>query len=164
MESTNIPDMDKMVAQYGDSLLRMSFLYLKDFHLAQDAVQDTFLKIYKSYGSFKGYSSEKTWIIRININVCKNYMRINWWNKTDGIEILENIVSDKSNTDDYMLMETIMKLSKKYREVILLYYYQELKIREIAQVLHIPEASISTRLKRAREKLKIEIKEEFFNE
>ena len=66
--------MDRIVQQYGDALMRMCFLYLKDVHLAQDAVQDTWLKVYRNYDKFDANSSEKTWIMRIAINVCKDYL------------------------------------------------------------------------------------------
>jgi RNA polymerase sigma-70 factor (ECF subfamily) len=161
-----IPDMNKLVEEYGDSLLRMCFLYLKDIHLAEDAVQDTFIKVSKSYINFKGDSEEKTWVMRIAINVCKNYLRSSWWKRIDKAAVLENITVSKSTDslqDEALLLE-IMKLSQKYKEVILLFYYQDLKIREIAEVLNIPEATISVRLMRAREILKIKLKGWYYDE
>ena len=59
-----IPDISKLIAEYGDSILRMCFLYLKDIHLAEDAVQHTFIKVYKNHSKFKRDSAEKTWIMR----------------------------------------------------------------------------------------------------
>ncbi|MBU3129106.1 sigma-70 family RNA polymerase sigma factor [Clostridium tagluense] len=155
-----IPDMTNLISEYGDSLLRMCFIYLKDIHLAEDAVQDTFIKVYKSYSKFKGHSEEKTWIMRIAINVCKNYLRSSWWKRINETVNLDNIPAstiDGSTQDDALLLE-IMKLSPKYKEVILLFYYQDMKIREISEVLQTPESTISVRLKRAREKLKIKLK------
>lgn len=161
-----IPDMNRLIEEYGDSLLRMCFLYLKDTYLAEDAVQDTFIKIHKNYPKFKGDSQEKTWIMRIAINVCKNYLRSSWWKRIDETMILDNIPS--SNSDDTLQDETllleIMKLSSKYKEVILLFYYQDMKIREIAEVLNTPEATISVRLKRAREILKMRLKGWYYDE
>ncbi|MCB2297982.1 sigma-70 family RNA polymerase sigma factor [Clostridium tagluense] len=155
-----IPDMSNLISEYGDSLLRMCFIYLKDIHLAEDAVQDTFIKVYKSYSKFKGHSEERTWIMRIAINVCKNYLRSSWWKRINETVNLDNIPAstiDGSTQDDALLLE-IMKLSPKYKEVILLFYYQDMKIREISEVLQTPESTISVRLKRAREKLKIKLK------
>ena len=155
-----IPNMSNLITEYGDSLLRICFLYLKDIHLAEDAVQDTFIKVYKSYSRFKGDSEEKTWIMRIAINVCKNYLRSSWWKHINETVNLDNIPSsniDDSSQDDALLLE-IMKLSPKYKEVILLFYYQNMKIREISEVLQTPESTVSIRLKRAQEKLKTELK------
>lgn len=158
------PDIRRIIADYGDALLRMCFLYLKDIRLAEDAVQDTLIKVYKNHSQFEGYSSEKTWIMRIAINVCKNYLRSSWWRRIDASAILNNIPAVVSERSDDALISEIMKLSSKYKEVILLYYYQDMKIREIAETLQIPEATVSVRLKRAREKLKTQLKGWDYNE
>lgn len=166
LEEVNIRD---LIDEYGNSIFRMCFLYLKDFHLAEDAVQETFIKVYKNHSSFKGDSSEKTWVIRIAINVCKNYLRGSWWKRIDesavleSVPVKENFDDEKSELAENLILE-VMKLNTKYKEVILLYYYQELKVREIAEVLLIPEATVSTRLKRAKDKLRINLEGDFFNE
>lgn len=147
-------EMRRLMQQYGDSLLRICFVYLKDIQLAEDAVQDTFLKVYRSSGEFRGESHEKTWITRIAINTCKSYLRTCWLRKVSVEDALESVpVSDPDSTDDTLVCE-IMKLSPKYKEVILLYYYQEMKTTEISEALGIPASTVSVRLKRAREILK----------
>ena len=60
--------LERLMKEYGDTLLRMRYLYLKDYYLAQDAVQETFLKAMKAYGSFEHKASEKTWLTRIAVN------------------------------------------------------------------------------------------------
>ncbi|GAA0404948.1 sigma-70 family RNA polymerase sigma factor [Paenibacillus motobuensis] len=152
------PDIERLIEEYGDSLLRMCLLYLKDLSLAEDAVQDTFVKVYQRYSQFQGKSSEKTWIMRIAINVCKNIQRSSWWRRIDYSFTLEQIPAKTHDRQDDALLSQIMKLSPKYKEVILLYYYQDMKIREIAEALQVPESTISVRLKRAREKLKFNLK------
>ncbi len=161
-----IPDMNNLVDEYGDSLLRMCFLYLKDIHLAEDAVQDTFIKVYKNYTNFKGDSEEKTWVIRIAINICKNYLRSSWWKRIDEAAVLESITASNSTDtlEDEALLLEIMKLSPKYKEVILLFYYQDMKIREISETLSIHEATVSVRLMRAREILKAKLKGWYYDE
>ncbi|QOR34877.1 sigma-70 family RNA polymerase sigma factor [Clostridium sp. 'deep sea'] len=157
-------EINRLITTYGNSILRMCFIYLKDIHLAEDALQDTYIKVYKNYSSFKGNSSEKTWIMRIAINVCKNYLRSSWWKRKNEEVSLESITATENMEENDDLVLEIMKLSYKYKEVILLYYYQELKIREIAKVLNIPESTVSIRLKRAREKLKISLEDNRYNE
>ena len=161
-----MPDLEHLVEQYGDSLLRMCFLYLKDIQLAEDAVQETFIKVYKNYSHFKGNSEEKTWITKIAINVCKNYLRSSWWKHIDASAVLNNIPSSRIEADqqDDTLLAEIMKLSPKYREVILLYYYQDIKVRDIAKILDTPETTISVRLRRARGKLKLKMKGWYYDE
>ena len=70
---------ERLIMEYGDAILRMCYLYLKDYHLAEDAAQETFIKAMKHYESFHQKSSEKTWLTRIAINCCKNMMRMNWF-------------------------------------------------------------------------------------
>lgn len=152
----NSNELERIIAQYGDSMLRTAFLYLSDQYLAQDAVQDTLIKIYKSYDGFEQRSSEKTWVMRILINTCKNYRRTNWFKRVDVKESLEEVV-DKDNSAGSGFDETleeVMKMPPKYKEVILLFYYQEMKIKEIAKALDCPEATVATRLKRGKEQLK----------
>ena len=170
MNSFSVPiareeiDIAKILKEYGDSILRLCFLYLKDMHLAEDAAQDTFIKVYKNWSKFNGSCSEKTWITRIAINTCKNYLRSPWKKQIDGESLLANIIcEDEVKADDTLIME-IMKLSPKYREVILLFYYQEFKIKEIAEILKLPQSTVSVRLKRAREKLKPVLKGWYYDE
>lgn len=158
------PNIKRLLDEYGNSIFRMCFIYLKDTHLAEDAVQDTFIKVYNSYSQFKGKSSEKTWIMRIAINVCKNYMRSSWWKHVDESAVLDNIPANENSVRDDTLLLEVMKLSRKYKEVVLLFYYQDMKIREIAEILQIPESIVSVRLKRARERLKSNLEGMYYDE
>ena len=72
-------ELDRLMEQYGSSLLRMSALYLKDASLAQDAVQETFLKAYRHLGDYRGESSEKTWLTTICVNTCRDMLRNPWF-------------------------------------------------------------------------------------
>ena len=70
-QSDSQSEIERLMEQYGSSLLRMSALYLKDASLAQDAVQETFLKAYRCLENYRGESSEKTWLTTICINTCR---------------------------------------------------------------------------------------------
>lgn len=76
-------DMDEkltfLMNHYGDSVFWMCYAYLKDYQLAEDVAQETFIQVYQHYGEFRNQSSIKTWIIQIAINLCKNQMRTHWW-------------------------------------------------------------------------------------
>ena len=148
------PDMERIVSEYGSALTRICFLYLKDTYLAQDAVQDTFLKVYRNYTQFDASASEKTWVMRIAINVCKDYLRSAWHRRVNVVEALNEVPAEPdAHADDSLLLE-VMRLKPRYKEVILLFYYQDMKISEIAKVLGAPESTVAVRLKRAREQLK----------
>lgn len=170
MHSCQVPDkegrMEQWITAYGDSLLRLCFLYLHDVYLAEDALQSTFLAAWRALDRFRGEASEKTWLTRIAINSCKSIARTAWFHHVDINAALDTIPCDRDlydRTDDTVLQK-VMALPIKYREVILLYYYQNLKTREIADVLQVPEATVSTRLKRAKEKLRPQLERWYFDE
>lgn len=146
----------KLVTQYGNSILRMCYMYLKDYQLAEDVTQETFLQVWNKYETFENKSSEKTWITRIAINRCKKCMRASWFKRISIEELPEIFENDSSEMilNKGTISLKIMKLPQKYREVILLYYYQELSVKEISAVLNQKETTILQRLKRARECLK----------
>lgn len=153
----------RLMNEYGDCVLRMCYLYLHDYQMAEDVAQETFIKVYQHYGEFQNKSSVKTWILKIAINLCKNQMRTHWWKYRSDKEFLEADTNEYYDTllDKQMVLSEIGKLSTKYKEVILLYYYQELTVPEIASLLNEKESTIKARLVRGRKKLKPELAEVF---
>ena len=157
-------DLERMIDQYGDSLLRVCLLYLKDYGLAEDAVQETFLRAYRSWDKFEGRSSEKTWLTAIAINVCRTMLRSPWQRRNAGEEALAQLKAEDPDLPDPTVARAVMRLPKDQRIAVILFYLQEMKIREIAQALEIPQATVSSRLNRARKKLRSELKEWYFDE
>lgn len=150
--------LENLMNDYGDSIFRMCFLYLRDYQLAEDATQETFIKAFTSYEKFEHKSSEKTWLTRIAINCCKNVMRTRWFRiiKNDIEEhqhqCSEYVIEDLIEKDG--ISNAIMKLELDDRKIIILYYYQELPIKDIASIIGISENTANQRLFRARKKLK----------
>ena len=150
--------LERLMNEYGDALLRTCYLYLKDYQLAEDAVQETFIKAMKSYNTFKHRSSEKTWLMRIAINCCKNVMRTRWFrirqiNFEDHMEKMhEDPINDFLEKDS--LSAAIMSLNADDRQIVILYYYQEMSVKEIAIVIGKSENTTIQRLHRARGKIK----------
>jgi len=157
-------DLERMIDQHGDGLLRVCLLYLKDYGLAEDAVQETFLRAYRSWDKFEGRSSEKTWLTSIAINVCRTLLRSPWRKRVVGEEALELLRTEDPAMPDPTVARAVMRLPKDQRVAVILFYVQDMKIREIAQALEIPQATVSSRLNRARGKLRAELKEWYFNE
>lgn len=151
--------------QYGSSLLRMSALYLKDAHLAQDAVQETFLKAYRHFGDYRGESSEKTWLTAICINVCRDMLRTAWLRHQSWMDVdsLPETPADFAFPDGTVLSE-VMRLPPKYREVVLLRYYQGMKMKEIENALRISHGKVRSRLNRANHILRDRLKEWYYDE
>lgn len=156
-----------MVEAYGDAIVRMCFLYLRDRALAEDAAQDCFFKAWRGLKSFRGGSSEKTWLMRIAINTCRDYRRRSWLRQVDQSASVEDMglsapVSDLSPDDT--VLQAVMRLPAKAREVILLRYYQEMKLSEISEVLGVPEGTVTSRLNRARARLRACLEGWYFDE
>ena len=147
---------ERLISEYQTPLLRLCYMQLHDRALAEDAVQETFLKAYRAYGQFRGQSSEKTWLSRIAVNVCRDVQRGSWFRHTDRRVTPDMLPEASAEPDgqDIDLALAIMALPRKLREAIILYYYQDMGTEEIAEALGIAQSSVSNRLKRGREKLR----------
>jgi len=160
--------LEAWIAEYSDAVLRTCYVYLGDMALAEDALQDTFLRAWRSMDSFEGRngSSVKTWIIRIAINTCINYRRSAWHRHIDRRKIIEELpqgmtaVTDESRT---VFLE-VMELPDKLKQAVLLYYYHDLKLEEIVGILKISRSAVQKRLKKACELLKSQLEGSEFDE
>ncbi len=146
----------RLVDQYQTALLRMCYLYLHDAALAEDAVQETFLKAYKALPAFHGDCSEKTWLMHIAVNTCRDMQRSAWFRHVDR-RVTPDVLPDASapfEEADEELTLAIMGLPRKLREAVILYYYQDMSVTEIAAALGVVPSTVSNRLKHARKKLR----------
>lgn len=161
----NEEEMSRLIDAYGNELLRLCTLYLKDKYLAEDALQETYIKVWQNYSSYKGMSNEKTWLTRIAINTCKNYLRTRWYSETDTSDLMEIVRFPRNDykqvEESIDLMNGILGLKDKYRVVMLMYYYQELSVKEIAEVLGKKESTILSLLGRGRKILKTKLGEDY---
>ena len=146
----------RMVEQYQGALLRMCSISLRDPGAAQDAVQETLLKAYRHFDSFRGESEERTWLISIAINTCRDMNRSAWLRHIDKRITLEDIPLPAAHQDEdaLALAEAIRRLPARHREAILLYYYQDMTIKEVAGALHAAPSTILKRLNQAKDKLR----------
>ncbi len=152
---------ERWMDEYGDSLLRLCFMMLSDRGLAEDAVQEVFWRAYNKYHTYRADGSEQAWLSAIAMNYCRSQLRkahLKPDNAASALDSVPDVSSPEEKAGDTVI-EAVMNLSSKYRESILLYYYQGFKVSEIALMLHVPVATITARLRRAREKLKNELKE-----
>lgn len=147
--------LERLVDQYQVNLLHMCFLYLRDVEMAKDAVQETFLKAYRALDCFRGECDEKTWLTRIAMNTCKDMLRSAWFRHTDRRltpDMLPHASCSIDEKDEDVLM-AVMSLPTKLRETVLLYFYQDMKVNEIAELLKLSPSAVSARLTRAKRKL-----------
>lgn len=146
---------EELIDQHGDGILRLCLIYMGDRQLAEDAFQETFLKAWKHLPDFRGEASPKTWLTRIAVNTCRSMLRAGWfrlWKRTQDVEELLDVSAPEA-ARDLDLTRELCALPGKYREVILLYYYENMNMREIAELLHLPANTVSTRLRAARKLL-----------
>jgi len=158
--------LEKLMEEYGTQLLRMCAVYLRDADLAQDAVQDTFIKAYRHLPAFRGKCSVKSWLMGIAINTCRDYLRTAWFRhidrRTDSDALPETPAPNEFK--DHTVLAEVNRLPKRYREVILLRYYQGMKLKETADALQISTSSVKQRMKRANAILRDRLKEWYYDE
>ncbi len=161
METVKGPDskeerIERMVALYQLPLLRLCILYLHDEELAKDAVQETFIKAYRNLDGFRAQASEKTWLIRIAVNTCKNVFRSGWFKHVDRSVTMDMLAEKFASPDqeDNLLTAEIMNLPLKLKEVALLCWLQGMTYEEAAAALGITRQAVGSRLNRARQKLR----------
>ena len=162
-ESDNQHDsFTRMVMQYQLAIKRMCYLYLRDVSAAEDAVQETFLKAYQHMAAFRSESKERTWLMSIAINTCRDMNRSAWFRHTEKRVTPEDlpIAAAPMDVEALALAESIRRLPGKLRDVILLYYYQDMTIQEVAEALHAAPSTILKRLRQAREALRLELDED----
>ncbi len=138
---------------FKNDIYRLAFSYTKNYLDADDILQSVFIKLYKNFDKFEDDTSIKKWLTKVTINECKTLFLSAWKRKIFPItDKEENIPINKKQ--DLDLINTLFQLPKKYRLVLFLFYYEDYKIKEIAEILNVKEATIKTRLSRARSLLK----------
>lgn len=142
---------ERLLKEYGNTILRLAYSYLHNMSDAEDALQDVLIQFIKTAPGFKNAEHEKAWIMRVAINISKNKISYNKIRKAD--ELNENMVADEKE-DLVMVWDAVRSLPVKYSEVIHLYYHQGYSTAEISTLLSKKESTVRSLLKRARIKLK----------
>lgn len=147
-----------LAARYMDTIYRVAYSWTKNPDDANDVTQDVLIQLYKTPKEFESDSHLKNWLIRVTVNQCKILFRSPWKKIEDIGKYVDTLGFEEES--HLALFQAVMKLDKKYRVPILLFYYEGYSTAEIASILKIPEKTVSTRLFRARAKLKDYLKEE----
>ena len=142
----------QLARRHMDTVFRVALSYMKSRADADDVTQNVLLKLYRYEGDFESESHLKNWLIRVTINECRSAYR-SIWRRTEDIEDYVNslVMPSQEHTE---LLEAVMKLPKKYRVAIYLFYYEGYTTAEIGQLISVPEATVRTHLARGREKLR----------
>ena len=156
-----------LMNEYGDRLTKLAYTYVKDIGKAQEIVQDVFVTCYEQYEKVRQIEKIKPWLYRVTINRAKDVLRSTWVKRV----FLHNTLADDQitshlteetilqNDEQTTLFHMILALPVKYREVILLFYYEDYSIDDIANTLKVNPNTIKTRLKRGRSLLEKQWKE-----
>ncbi|MGN0161014.1 MAG: RNA polymerase sigma factor [Lachnospiraceae bacterium] len=149
---------DELVEQYYLSLFRFCVGFCGNREDAEDTVQIAYMKLWNSKMDFESIEHAKNWLYKVAVNYMKDTMKLKWKN----VELISEY-ADVSFENDEMseLFEIVQSLEKEYRIVILLYYYEGYSVKEIGKILGAKESTISTRLQRARQKLRFKLEEEY---
>ncbi len=148
------------VEQYQDTVFRVALHALGGPQDADDAVQEVFLRLFRYGGDFESGEHLRRWLLRVTVNVCRDALKSPWRKRrVDLEEVPEPPVFDQP--EDGELYRAVLALSEKYRTVLDLFYYEELSVKEIADLLHVSPSAVTTRLSRAREALKRQLGEEW---
>ena len=161
MEGSN-PEISELIDRYGKQLINLAYTYCKDWSMSEDIVQEVFISAYKNIDTFKGRSSYKTWLYAITINKSKDFLRKPFM-KEPFFQRMKNKVKPVHPTPEEHVIQKeghlglaaeVMSLPIKYREVIILYYYDDLTTKEVAGLLKIPHSTAKSRIQRGRQVLK----------
>jgi len=146
----------RLMQNYEKEVVKLCFLYLHDLTLAEDAAQETFLKAYRAWNRFRGDCAEKTWLMRIAINTCKDVRRTAWHRLVDRRVALEKLPppAEPPREENVLITLEVMNLPAREREAVLLRCYQGMTVNETAQALRISPTAVSKRLKKAFDRLR----------
>ena len=137
---------------YGDTIRRICFVHLKNHADVEDVFQDVFLKYILHNRPFENDDHERAWLIRVAINACKDTLR-NFFRK-NVVAFQELYKEPFYLQEESEVLEAVLKLPTKYRNVVYLHYYEGYSAVEIALILEKKENTIYTWLNRARKELK----------
>ena len=157
---SRVEQVSEMINRNSDMVYRLAFSMVKSVQDAEDVHQEVFIRYIRTNPLFESREHERAWFIRVTTNLCKNLWKSAWRQKMVSMDSLEETqegnayVQQSLNEEEELLVETVKRLPFKYRVVVHLFYYEDLPIKEIAELLGVKESAVKTRLSRARTKIK----------
>ena len=154
MRSLPVDSKDKVALIYNrhfDMVYRVCFAYLKNQADTEDAVSDVFVKLLKTNTAFENDRHEKAWLTRTAVNLCKDRLK-SWWHKREPID--GEVAAENSGFEIDETLQVVLRLPLRYKDVIVLHYYEGYKTDEIAEILRRPHSTIRNHLSEARKLLK----------
>lgn len=143
---------------YGDTVKRICMIHLKNYADTEDIFQTVFLKYVLKSPEFHSTDHEKAWIIRVTINACRDLLKCFFHSRTLPLDSLKE-KPGKPAPDHSDVLEAVLALPSKYKDVIYLYYYEEYSAEEIGQILRKNTNTVYTLLNRGRQLLRSSLEE-----
>ncbi len=153
----------ELIDLYAESIKMLAFTYVQNWSTAEDITQDVFIKCYEKMEDFRGDSTYKTWLYKITRNKCIDYLKSKWYRsfiptdfmrekieKTEELSMEEQVIN---KFEDIELSKKVLALPTKYREIIIMFYFEELKMKEIQTLTNLNVDTIKTRLRRGKQML-----------
>jgi len=138
--------------RYADMVFRLAYSYLKNRADAEDVMQETLLKLY-TQPPLDTPEHERYWVVRVAVNECKRLLRSPWRRRTGPLEEAPEAAVFDTPAQSALFQE-VMALPPKYRAAVYLHYYEGFSTQEVGEMLRISQSAVTTRLLRARKKLK----------
>lgn len=163
--------LQQTIETYFPTLYKIAFLQLKNVEDAEDVVQEVFFRYMKSNVVFESREHEKAWFIKVTLNCCRKLWGSAWFKHRSALPDVEELGQaplGKEAEEQYLkiernreLLKALWELPDKYREVIHLFYYEELSVKEISEIVGKQESTVTSRLTRGRNILKKKLQEEY---
>ena len=155
-EDGGMATFEELYERYATDVLRVCYFYLGDRQKAEDVCQDVFVRLITTSPQLQE-GREKAWLLKVALNRCRDLWRGAWLKRvvlgSPAFELVPAPDEIDSLADRQEIMQAINQLPAAFKEVILLHYYQGYGISEIAEMMELPEGTISSRLSRGRKKL-----------
>lgn len=147
----------ELLDKYSDMVYRIAYARTQNVHDAQDITQEVFFKYLKSGKTFNDEEHRKAWLLKVAANTGNTFVKTAWFRHRASLTEAENVTVEQEEKSE--VYYAVKELPEKYRVIVHLFYYEELSIKNICEVLGISETAAKSRLHRAREVLKDKLKE-----
>lgn len=146
-------DIEHILQTYGDMLYRTAYVLLGNPCDVQDALQETLLRYLEKAPVFASRDHEKAWLLRVNANCCKDFLRLRRRHTYIDLEPLRECLP----APERQSLQELYALPAKWKTVLILHYFEGYSVKETADILHLTENAVKKRLQRAREALRLEL-------
>ena len=156
-QNGNKDALDKLIRRYDDSILRYRMHHVRERHVAEDICQETFVSMIQHIEDYRHYDKFQNFLYVIAGNKCRDFYKRR---KPVYLEdVPEQMKSEGADEEQILIKELVHILPKELQEVVILRFYQELRYRDIADILQISVSNAKYRVKRAVEMLRTELEE-----